>query len=189
MSVSSFLCLMFYFSGTAQAGIWDTAQKAINTSVSGSVEDNKQPPAEKSEESKSLVIERTERRTTRDANGPQYHPPADNKIERTSFSALPAGQKNPTLEKQILELSREIAKVEKVGSPKEVKIEDSEWYIDRHKLTGAILSRTIGAWVMFAKNDGELICQNFGFSQEYDGRKYLKLYYNKFKGTAEPCVR
>lgn len=60
--------------------------------------------------------------------------------------------------------------------PKEARIVESNWTIVRNELTGVILKRTIDAIVASTK---EYKCQYqiFGFSQDYDGSKYLDAIY------------
>ena len=58
--------------------------------------------------------------------------------------------------------------------PVKAIITDSDWTIDRHPLSGAILSRTINATVLFRVGDGTCKAFKLSFRQPYTGGSYGK---------------
>ena len=58
--------------------------------------------------------------------------------------------------------------------PKKAIITDGDWTIDRHPISGAIVSRTINATVLFTLNDGTCKAFKLSFRQPYKGKSYGK---------------
>ena len=59
----------------------------------------------------------------------------------------------------------------------QITIIDKDWFIERHKLTGAILYRYIRAEIAVNKNDTCWLYQLVTFKQDYVKNTYGKLYW------------
>lgn len=87
-----------------------------------------------------------------------------------SKQTLTPGALNKKLNAQVLALARNV----EPGVIK-VVIENNSWNVQRNAL-GAILRRTIMAWVVVKDADGNLIAKDYSFAQDYmGGGKYGKL--------------
>ncbi len=94
-----------------------------------------------------------------------------------SFDDYKAEMKNEKFEQGIKSAAQKLyddagSKVKVLG----VKIANSSWFIEKHKVTGHILNRQLGAFVYAKWPNGECTVQKFTFSQNYAGGKYSDVF-------------
>jgi hypothetical protein len=80
-----------------------------------------------------------------------------------------AGMRDAGLEKSMVDACRDWPE-----TPVKAIITDGDWTIDRHPISGAILSRTINATVLFKLKDGTCKAFKLSFRQPYKGKSYGK---------------
>ncbi|MBN2426618.1 MAG: hypothetical protein JXR46_06045 [Calditrichaceae bacterium] len=92
---------------------------------------------------------------------------------------MPKAKKNdPALEKEMKSLLQASSNDAWKGDIIKVVIIDNDWFLERHKLTGAILFRYIRTEVAVKKNDGCWLYRLVTFKQNYVGNKYDKTYWD-----------
>lgn len=92
-----------------------------------------------------------------------------------TFNDFKAVKKDPALEAGIKEAAQKIytdagSNVKVMG----VKISDSDWFIERDKVTKLVLNRQMGAFCYAKWPDGHCTVQKITFCQDYDGSAYSK---------------
>jgi hypothetical protein len=87
-----------------------------------------------------------------------------------SAVSLPApAMRNPTIENECIAALKDWPE-----TPLKVIITDSDWTIQRHPVSGAIVSRIINTTVAMKKQDGNCRMFQISFEQPYSGKKYGK---------------
>lgn len=101
------------------------------------------------------------------------------KNAQTQTVQMPQAKRNdPALQKEMKSLLKASSNNAWKGTIKKIVIIDRDWYIVRHKLTGAILHRYIRAEVAVQKNDGCYLYHLVTFKQNYVGNKFDKTYWD-----------
>ncbi|MFN8396643.1 MAG: hypothetical protein U0176_18605 [Bacteroidia bacterium] len=101
-----------------------------------------------------------------------------------AFDDLKAGMSDPALEAKMVGAIKEMGWQE---VPKRAKIESKEWFIKRHPVSGAIISRSIAGWVYSVWPDGHCGFQDFTFIEQYDGTKFTGRLSRESTGTQKVC--
>ncbi|OPX34837.1 hypothetical protein B1H10_02645, partial [candidate division KSB1 bacterium 4484_188] len=101
------------------------------------------------------------------------------KNAETKTVQMPKAKRNdPALEKEMKALLKASSNDAWKGEIKKVVIIDRDWFIVRHKLTGAILHRYIRAEVAVKKTDGCWLYHLVTFKQNYIGSKFDNTYWD-----------
>ena len=99
-------------------------------------------------------------------------------VETQTVTMPKAKRNDPALEKEMTALLKASSNAAWKGKILKVVIIDRDWFIVRHKLTGAILHRYIRAEVAVQKNDGCWLYHLVTFKQNFVGNKYDKTYWD-----------
>lgn len=101
------------------------------------------------------------------------------KNAETQTVTMPKAKRNdPALEKEMTALLKASSNDAWNGEIRKVAIIDRDWFIVRHKLTGAILHRYIRAEVAVKKDDGCWLYHLVTFKQNYVGNKFDKTFWD-----------
>jgi len=99
-------------------------------------------------------------------------------VETRTVLMPKAKRKDPALEKAMKALLEASSNSAWQGQIKKVVIIDRDWFIVRHKLTGAILHRYIRAAVAVKRKDGCWLYHLVTFKQNYVGNKFGKIFWD-----------
>lgn len=109
------------------------------------------------------------------------------KIGRT-FEALEAGMEDADLTAKILKATQRYAKNSGWKETfTKAKISSTKWYVERNKVTGIIIARSVDAWVYATWPDGHCTYQVFGFKEDHDGTAYQTDVYLEGVGDQTTC--
>lgn len=112
---------------------------------------------------------------------------AGDKIKGMTFEALVAGMADPALTAQALKVVQKHAQSDGWKETfSKAKIKGSRWEIQRHTVTGVILSRYIDVWGYATWPDGHCTIQTYGIKEDYDGAAYGAPYFAGV-GNQEKC--
>jgi len=99
-------------------------------------------------------------------------------VETQTVQMPKAKRNDPALEKEMKALLEASSHDAWKGDILKVIIIDNDWFLERHKLTGAILFRYIRAAVAVKKSDGCWLYHLVTFKQNYVGNKYDKTFWD-----------
>jgi hypothetical protein len=114
---------------------------------------------------------------------------SNNKIVKTDTIQMPEAKRiDPELEEEMKSLLEASGCEKWKGQIYQVIIIDKDWFIERHKLTGAILYRYIRAEIAINSNNTCWLYQLVTFKQDYVKNTYGKTYWENSGDHIEvPC--